>query len=93
MTETFERVPEDWPELSDSVMSNFDHKIDWEVAEKLKEGGVTADYPGWNFYGQVWYSDGKYRCEVTCYCVHQTTLVSDSLQEIMDEASSRWGAD
>ncbi len=91
MTETMDTCPEGWEEIY-QVMSNFDHEIDAKIAERLKSGNLFSSYPGWNFYATVWWSDGNYHAEVKCYCIHQTTLVSDSLQEIMNEASTRWGS-
>lgn len=86
-----EDYPHDWEEL-DTVMTNFDHSIDWDVAEKLKTGQYTAAYAGWNFNGRVWWA-GTYKCAVWRYGSHVETVISDSLQEIMDTVSERYGYD
>lgn len=76
--------------FSQDVMSNFDHIISKEVEQLLRAGGCYADYPAWNFHGTVWF-DKMFKCEIWRYCSHVATLEAVSLQEIMDEASKRWG--
>ena len=75
------------------VMSNFDHCIDEEIANKLKETKSYADYPAWDFHGSVWYEDGKYHCQIKRYGSHIDTISNEDLQEIMDEASGEYGWD
>lgn len=74
-----------------AVMSNLDHTINEEVEQLLRAGDCYADYPAWNFHGAVWF-DGKFKCQIKRYHSHIATLEAETLQEIMDEASDRWGA-
>jgi hypothetical protein len=79
--------------IDEAVMSNFDHEINIEIANKLREGGYYADYSAWNFHGEVWYDDGKWKCEIRRYHRHIKTIVADTLKEIMEQASHEYGYD
>ena len=74
-------------------MSNFDHTIDNGLAELLKEneGKVYAQYAGWNFCGYVWFENDKFVCQVWCYKSPQEEIIADTLEEIMDMVSEKWG--
>lgn len=85
--------PEELENAGEEVMSNFDHEINPEIVKKLREGGYYADYPGWNFHGQVWYDNGKWKCAIRRYCAHVETIVADTLEEIMGQASQKYGHD
>lgn len=82
-------APQDADHLGD-VMSNFDHGIDLEVAERLKSGGV-ASYPAWNFHGTVWWSENNYHCQVKQYQVHVDTVSAETLRDVMAVCCSRYG--
>lgn len=73
-----------------SVMSNFDHEIDSEIAERLKTEHAYALYTAWNFCGNVWWGRETYCCEVWRFR-KPVEEVSGTLEEIMDELSDRWG--
>lgn len=81
-------------ELND-VMSNFDHQIEENIAEKLKTTAAFARYPGWDFNGRVWWARdvGRWRCEVWCYCAPVAVVEASELSEIMAEVCERWGYD
>ena len=83
---------EDWTQI-DSVMSNMDHEIDLDAEDKLKADKVYSSYPAWNFYSWVWYEVGKFHCEIWTYGCYRETITADSLQDIMDQASSKYGND
>lgn len=85
------RVPEDFVDCGETVMTNFDGSIDEEVAANIKDKPYYADYTAWNFYGQVWYQDEKWCCAIMTYGSYQETLVADTLQEIMDSACEQYG--
>jgi len=71
------------------VMSNFNREID----RKLKLGNCYAGYPAWNFYGEVWYENNQFHCEIWRYHCHIDTISVDTLEEIMEEASENYGWD
>lgn len=73
-----------------SVMSNFDHKIEEGFEEKLKAGKFYGSYPAQNFHGTVWFN-GCFKCGIMQYRVHVATIEGETLQEIMDDACSKYG--
>lgn len=75
------------------AMSNFDHIIDRDVEEKLKQGNCIADYPAWNFHGTLWFNGENFQCQIKRYQVHVDTIEAPTLEEIMEKASDRWGHD
>jgi hypothetical protein len=75
----------------DNVMSNFDHEINYEIAEQLKTTNTFAGYPAWDFFGYVWYENNQYHCEINRYCVHIDTISADKIEEIMEIASEKYG--
>jgi len=87
-----EDVPSGYEYLSD-VMSNFDHEIDKEVAEKLKEGNYFADYPAREFYALIWWDAEAsiYKAKVMRYLSHAGTAASPTLRGIMELLSDEYG--
>lgn len=77
----------------DDVMSNFDHVIEKDIEEKLREGNCYAGYPAWNFHGTVMYKDNKFICEIKRYGCLIDTIEAETLEGIMEEASNRYGAE
>lgn len=75
----------------DDVMSNFDRQIEKDIEKELKETLSYAGYAAWDFHGDVWYEDGKFYCEIWRYHCHVNTLEADTLEEIMEEASEKYG--
>ena len=86
------RCPYD--EEIEEIMSNFDHQIEEDIAQELKERPCFSRYAGWSFNGKVWYDRSKeiYRCEIWQYHSYMGTL-SGTLQEIMNQASDEYGSD
>lgn len=76
---------------TDTVMSNFDKKIDRDVENELKNNECFSQYAGWNFCGYVWYKEDKFYCEVWQYNSYIETVVENSLEEIMATVSSDYG--
>jgi hypothetical protein len=73
-------------------MSNFDHEIDDGLEADLR-AGMKSGYAAMNFYGRLWFRDGKFHCQVMQHYKHTTTISADTLQQIMDEACERFGAE
>lgn len=50
----------------ETLMTNFDHSINEELGERLKEGKTYAQYSGYNFCGYVWWAPTvqTFNCEV-----------------------------
>jgi len=85
-----ESLPEGLESIG-TIMSNFDHVIEDGAEEKLKASAVYGEYTAWNFWAAVWW-DGEFKAMIKQYRNHTNTLVSDTLQDIMDEASEYYGS-
>ena len=75
------------------VMSNFNHKIEEGAERLLKRHEIFGYYPARNFFGEVWYAEGKFRCQIDQYHKHINTIEEESLEKIMEKASDLYGAD
>ncbi len=82
-------------ELEGTVMSNFGHKIDYEVAELLKDGKHYSQYAGWNFCGWVYYDvlEKLFICEVWVYHTLREILKYRTLELIMKNVCENYGYD
>lgn len=85
-------ITDDYEDLG-FVMSNFDRHIDRDIEKKLKEGKFSAGYAGWDFYGTVYFEDGKFHCIVKSYGSVVGNYSSETLEEIMEEVSNIHGHD
>jgi len=77
----------------EDVMSNFDKEIDRDVEKQLKEGNCYAGYPAWNFHGTVYYKDDKFYCEIWTYGFPNELINAETLEEIIELASDKYGWD
>ena len=76
------------------LMSNFDHIVDKNVAEKLKKTpNIMAGYPGWNFYAYCWFKEGKYHALVLTYQQPREVFSEDTPEELMQEICMEYGSD
>lgn len=75
----------------DTVMSNSDHTIENDVAEKLKQGKFYSQYAGWNFCGYVWWNNDKWSCEVWTYNSISEIIDGSTLEGIMEKVSDKYG--
>jgi len=87
-----EAVPKNLENIG-TTMSNFDHKIDHGTEDRLKAGGTYCGYAAWDFFAFVWWDDPKFKAMIKQYQVHIDTIEADTLQEIMNIASRRYGFD
>ena len=76
-----------------TVVSNFDHVIDFEVAEKLKsESGTFANFPGYHFYcDRVWYENERFHCEVWQYGVRRETISAVDIKSLHTAVCEKYG--
>lgn len=88
-----EDIPKNYEDSNESIMSNFDSIIDKEIENKLLKENLYASYPGWNFYGTVWFNkdNNKWYCKINQYRSHTNTIISDTTEEIMKEACDLYG--
>ena len=75
----------------DDVMSNFNHSIEKDIEEKLRQGNCYAGYAAWDFHGDVMYKDDKFICEIWRYQALVDIIEAKTLEGIMEEASDKWG--
>lgn len=89
------KIPGNYKEYSEAVMSNFDHEINESIAKKLKKENIYSQYAGWNFCGYVWWNRKikKWCCEVWQYRSHVETITANTLNEIMEDVSNKYGND
>jgi hypothetical protein len=80
----------DWPEIG-ILMSNFDCKVDTEVADRLRKEQVIASYTGYNFYAYCWFQDGLFHADVWLYSSHVDTMSAETPEELMKEVSDEFG--
>jgi hypothetical protein len=74
-------------------MSNFDHSIDDGMEDALKVGNCYGAHAAWNFYGRVFYKDGKFHEEVWSYGGIIEVISADSLAELMALVNEKYGKD
>lgn len=81
-------------EAEDAIMSNFDHEINYEIAEVLKDGKYYAQYAGWNFCGYVYWDISKqeFICEVWTYNSIREIIKGKTLELIMKKVCKEYGS-
>ena len=75
-----------------TVMTNFTHTIDHEVAKALVAPDAYATYPGWNFFATVWGEGELFHAEVQQWGRHVATH-SGTLEALMNSISAEYGWD
>ena len=85
------RIPEDFTNHDESLMSNCDWEIDRKVESEIKGEPLFASYPAWNFFGNVWWQNEKWHCEVWTYKSYDETFSSETLEGIMSDVSEKYG--
>lgn len=82
-------------EMTHLKMTNFDHTVDDGLEEVLKEkpGEVCCQYAAYNFCGYVWFVDDKFHCEVWVHHNPIEVILEDTLEEIMESVSDKYGHD
>lgn len=87
------RIPDDYIYQDNTVMSNFDRQINQKVAKELEDNKLYADYPGLNFFGNVWLSENEWACEIWVYNSYRETITANSLENLMKTVSDKYGWD
>jgi len=83
-------INRDLPYVGD-VMSNFDHVIEKDLETELKLGGNWGTYSAYNFHADICFEDNKFICEIWRYGGLIDIITEDTLEDIMDNASSSYG--
>ena len=88
------RLPENFSEYDgDTLMSNYDNRIEKEIANSIKGKELYGHYSAWDFSGRVWWQNDQWRCEVWCYQSWRQTVSCDTLEQIMEEVMQEYGSD
>jgi hypothetical protein len=86
----------DWPWLDgdDVLMSNFDRKVNADVADRLRAENKLGAYPGWNFHATCWVGeDSQFHAAVFTYHIHRATLSAATPEELMALVCAGFGED
>ena len=87
------RIPKNFKDFGESVMSNFDGIIDTKIVKAIKGKKLFSQYAGWNFCGRVWWQNKKWHCEIWQYRCYEKTITCNTLEEIMEEVSNKYGSE
>ena len=75
-------------------MSNFDHEISPGLEEDLRNNpSKYAAYPCWNCYCNVLYREGQFQCIVQRHRETREIISANTLREIMEQVSEKYGDD
>lgn len=77
-----------------TLMSNFDHTIDRDVAKELKAkpAKLCGQHSAWDFCGYVWFENGKWYEEVWVCKAPKAIFTADTLEDLMSEVNSEYGS-
>lgn len=78
-------------DLGEEFCSNFDGTINYDVVEKLKLGGVYANYPAWDWYGVVYFEDCFFKCDIWRYGSFRATISEQTPEELVTTCCERFG--
>lgn len=75
------------------VYSNFDHALDKDAVQYLKENpGEEAKHVAWNFCSYIKYDEGKFKAEVWRYNSKVASLESEDIESLISETNDTFGA-
>lgn len=80
--ESGSRIPVDFTEVDESIMSDIDGSIDYELAEQIKGKPLYTSYPAYNFIGYIWWRNDKWCCEFWRYNCPNGYIECDTLEDI-----------
>ena len=78
--------------LNDDVYSNFDHVLDIDVVNQLKQGGYFSAHVAWDFVGYVYFYENKWHEEIWVYGIPMETLSGDSIKDVANKANKKYGS-
>ena len=89
--EQYEKYFDEYELTEEDVISNFDHQIDYDVAEKLKTGKYVSGYPALGYHAKVIYCDGEYIARIKRYQSIQGYVKSKSINGLMELCCDEYG--
>jgi len=81
-------------EAEASVYSNYDHRLDADVAQHLENhpGEVFAQHAAWNFCGYVWRQpDGRWVDQVWQWNAPVEDIFGDTIEDVIRTANEGYG--
>ena len=76
------------------VYSNFDHKLEDDVVEKLKgTENSFAQHSAWGFCGYVYFQGDKWHEDVWRNNIFRQTIDGDSAIEVIEQAIDKYGSE
>jgi hypothetical protein len=85
--------PQNFEYYGDEIMSNFCYEVDKNIENAIKDKQLWAGYVAWNFFGEVWYADEKWHCDVKQYKMYVDTISAETPEELMEKVSDIYGYD
>lgn len=78
----------------DTVYSNSDHEMDYDVVKRLDEGDCYSSHTAWDFCGYVWrLPDGRWVDQIWQYKEAVADLIADSIEDVIHEANDQYGSE
>jgi hypothetical protein len=78
---------------ADFYYSNFDHQMPDDAEAMLREGKLWMEHTALNFWGAIWFQDGKFHEDIFRRRTHLETVTQPTLPDLIKEVNSRYGAD
>lgn len=88
------KMPDGLEEL-DTVYSNFDHRLEEDIAKQLEEksGKAFAQHAAYNFCGYIWHADGKWHDEVWVHGAPVHVYEGDTIKAVIEAAVDQHGGE
>jgi hypothetical protein len=83
--------PDDWVELPEVGMSNYDGRIEPDFETALRTGPVWGAHSAWEFYGRVWFDGVHFHEQVWRYGAPVAHFMAASLEALRDAVNDEWG--
>lgn len=84
-------MPSNRTNLLGIVMNNLFNEIDDSIAVKMINKNSYAQYSAWEFFATVWLENNIYYAEIRRYRNHVDTLSGESLNQLMEVCSEKYG--
>lgn len=84
--------PKDYRDIEETVMSNFDHRIDRAMERRLRQEKVICKYTAQDFCGDVWH-ERQFHCLVSTFGIPRQTFTAETLEELMLIVSNEYGSE
>lgn len=76
-----------------TLYSNFDHELNLEVAEEIKNKPLAAEYIAHNFHGSIWWNEeiGYWCIEISQNKLYKGTYISEEISFLINEVQDIFG--